>query len=71
MEPIYSDGDIVLVKAYEEINIGETGIFVVNGQGYIKQYGGDRLISVNSDYDDIVFTEGDYIKCAGKVIGIA
>ena len=71
MEPIYSDGDIVLVKAYDAINIGETGIFVVNGQGYIKQYGGDRLISVNSEYDDIVFTEGDFIKCAGKVMGVA
>ena len=71
MEPIYHDNDIVLVKIQDRVNIGETGIFVVNGQGYIKQYGGDRLISVNSEYDDIVFTEGDYIKCAGKVIGIA
>lgn len=71
MEPIYHDNDIVLVKIQERVNIGETGIFVVNGQGYIKQYGGDRLISVNSEYDDIIFTEGDYIKCAGKVIGIA
>ena len=71
MEPIYHDSDIVLVKIQDRVNIGETGIFVVNGQGYIKQYGGDRLISVNSEYDDIVFTEGDYIKCAGKVIGIA
>ena len=69
MEPIYFDGDIVLVQIQERVNIGETGIFVVNGQGYIKQYGGDRLISVNSEYDDIVFTEGDFIKCAGKVIG--
>lgn len=71
MEPIYHDSDIVLVKIQDRVNIGETGIFVVNGQGYIKQYGGDRLISVNSEYDDIIFTEGDYIKCAGKVIGIA
>ena len=71
MEPIYHDSDIVLVKIQDRVNIGKTGIFVVNGQGYIKQYGGDRLISVNSDYKDIVFTEGDFIKCAGKVIGIA
>ena len=69
MEPIYHDNDIVLVKIQDRVNIGETGIFVVNGQGYIKQYGGDRLISVNSDYNDIIFSEGDFIKCAGKVIG--
>ena len=69
MEPIYHDSDIVLVKIQDRVNIGETGIFIVNGQGFIKQYGGDRLISVNSDYEDIVFSEGDFIKCAGKVIG--
>lgn len=69
MEPIYSNGDIVLVKSRDAINVGETGIFIVNGQGFIKRYGGDRLISVNSDYEDIIFHEGDFIKCAGKVIG--
>lgn len=69
MEPIYHDSDVVLVKIQDRVNIGETGIFIVNGQGFIKQYGGDRLISVNSDYEDIVFSEGDFIKCAGKVIG--
>lgn len=71
MEPIYSDGDIVLVEKCDTVNIGETGIFIVNGSGFIKQYGGDRLISINSDYEDILFTEGDFVKCAGKVIGIA
>lgn len=69
MEPIYSDGDIVLVKIQPSVDIGETGIFVVNGSGYIKQNGGDRLISLNPDYDDIFFSEGDTISCAGKVIG--
>ena len=69
MEPIYYDGDIVLVKVQPTVNIGETGIFIVNGSGFIKQYGGDRLISINSEYNDILFSDGDTIKCAGKVIG--
>lgn len=71
MEPIYSDGDIVLVKAQPTVNIGETGIFVVNGSGYIKQNGGDRLISLNPEYNDIFFSEWDTVSCAGKVIGKA
>lgn len=71
MEPIYHDSDIVLIKIQDRVNIGETGIFIVNGQGFIKQYGGDRLISVNSDYEDIIFREDDFIKCAGKVLGTA
>lgn len=69
MEPAYSDGEIVLVKAQSAVDIGETGIFVVNGSGYIKKNGGDRLISVNPEYGDILFSEGDIISCAGKVIG--
>lgn len=69
MEPAYSDGEIVLVKAQSAVDIGETGIFVVNGSGYIKKNGGDRLISVNPEYGDIIFSEGDIISCAGKVIG--
>lgn len=70
MEPIYSDGDIVLVKAQPSVDIGETGIFVVNGSGYIKQNGGNRLISLNPAYEDIFFSEWDTVSCAGKVIGI-
>lgn len=69
MEPIYSDGDIVLVKAQPSVDIGETGIFIVNGSGFIKKNGGDRLISLNPEYDDITFCDGDTISCAGKVIG--
>ena len=69
MEPTYFDGEIVLVKAQPAVDIGETGIFIVNGSGYIKKNGGDRLISVNPEYKDILFSEGDIISCAGKVIG--
>lgn len=69
MEPAYSDGEIVLVKAQSAVDIGETGIFIINGSGYIKKNGGDRLISVNPEYGDILFSEGDIISCAGKVIG--
>lgn len=69
MEPIYKDGEIVLVIEQPSVDIGETGIFIVNGSGFIKKNGGDRLISINSDYDDILFSDGDVISCAGKVIG--
>lgn len=69
MEPLYYDGDIVLVKSQPAVDLGETGIYIINGSGFIKRYGGDRLISVNSEYDDILFSENDSISCAGKVIG--
>ena len=69
MEPVYFDGDIVLVKQQDQINQGEVGIFIVNGEGYIKKLGRNRLISLNAVYEDIVFNENDHICCAGKVIG--
>lgn len=69
MEPIYFDGDIVLVKKQDTIDVGEIGIYTINGKGYIKKYGGDRLISLNAEYDDIEFADDDCIKCNGKVIG--
>lgn len=70
MEPIYSDGQIVLVREQPAVDIGETGIYIINGGGFIKIYGGDRLISINPEYDDIFFNESDSVYCAGKVIGV-
>lgn len=69
MEPIYFDGDIVLVKQQEQLNTGEIGIFVVNGDGFIKKLGKNRLISLNAVYEDIYLSENDRINCIGKVIG--
>lgn len=69
MEPEYANGDIVLVKAQPQIDIGQIGIFTVNDMGYIKKLGTDRLISVNPEYDDIYFEEGQDIRCKGLVIG--
>ena len=71
MEPIYFDGDIVLVKEQPSVDLGQIGIFDIEGNGYIKKFGGDRLISLNAEYDDIVFSDydEDRIRCFGKVIG--
>lgn len=71
MEPIYHDGDVVLVKRQNFVSTGEIGIFVVDGSGYIKKFGGDRLISLNNEYKDIILNENTYVHCCGKVIGRA
>ncbi len=71
METEYYDGDIVLVETCPDVNIGEIGIFIVNDQGYIKQRGEDRLISLNPEYDDVFIQEGDVVSCRGRVLGKA
>ena len=69
MRPDYSDGDRLLVMESDSIARGKVGVFVVNGDGYVKVFGGDRLISLNKRYKDVVFSENDEIKCVGLVIG--
>ena len=69
MEPKYHDGDIVLVEDTDSVEIGELGIFVLDGNGYFKKYGGDRLISLNSDYGDILLRDYAEAVCCGRVVG--
>lgn len=70
MLPLYANGDIVLIKSQEQIDIGQIGIFIVDGElAYIKKLGHDRLISLNDDYDDIYFSETVQPICKGLVLG--
>ena len=69
MMPDFEDGDIVLVKQQDAVDIGQICIYTVDGKGYIKKVGGDRLISLNDDYDDIIFKDYQDIHCKGLVIG--
>ena len=72
MLPDYKDGDIVLVKQQDTIELGQIGIFTMNNnQGFIKESGVNCLISHNPKYDDIVPTENDIIECNGLVLGKA
>lgn len=71
MIPEYSDGDIVLVETCRSVEVGEIGIFIVDGEGYIKKYGGDRLISLNPKYKDMLLKRYEAVYCRGRVLGIA
>lgn len=68
MEPVYHDGDMLLVEMTEEVDPGDIGIFLVNNESYVKKLGDGNLISLNPEYDNIPLTENS--KCMGKVVGI-
>ena len=69
MEPKYSDGDRLLIKRQHDVNVGEEGIFVLNNEGFVKRREVDRLVSLNPEYEDILFHDEDSIECKGRVIG--
>lgn len=66
MEPLYHDGDILLVKPAEDVPVGKIGIFLVDGQSYVKKRGKDKLISVNKSFEDVPLNED--AECLGEVV---
>lgn len=66
MEPIYHDGDTLLVEMRDEIEVGEIGIFLVDGKSFVKKLGENELISLNPNAKNIALTENS--RCMGKVI---
>ena len=70
MSPKFHDGDYVLVRQQPAVELGQIGIFYVDGKGYVKKYDGDYLISLNPDYDDIYIVDKES-RCFGLVLGIA
>ena len=69
MEPEFSNNDRILIKRQCNLDVGEIGIFILNGEGYVKKYMGNKLVSLNPDYKDILFSEYDNIECKGLVLG--
>ena len=68
MTPDYSDGDVLLVSQQPSVDIGEVGIFVHNGEGYIKVLEKEGLVSLNPKYSTIQINELDSFKTVGKVL---
>ena len=66
MTPTYNDGDMLLVEMTDEIEIGEIGIFLVNGECYVKELGDKELVSLNPKYKNIPMNETT--RCMGRVI---
>ena len=57
MEPAFQDGDILLVEATQEIEVGDVGIFQINNECFVKKLGEKELISLNKDYKNIPLDE--------------
>lgn len=69
MEPTFKDGSYVYVEMGAAIQPGQIGIFVVNGEAFIKEYQSDGLHSHNPRYKTIFTGDGVEVRCCGRVTG--
>ena len=74
MEPRIYDGDVVIVRQQEDAESGEIVIALVNGSDatckrLIKYAQGISLMSLNSKYEPMMFTNKDIEEKPVKIIG--
>lgn len=70
MEPQFHDGDKVMARTAQTLEEGEIGVFVVNDEGFIKQYSRQGLVSLNPAYPVRQVYDDDTARLIAKVIGI-
>ena len=75
MEPLFHKNQIVYIHRQETLENGETGIFFLDGEAYIKKLEKKedslRLISLNSAYAPIPVGESSQFRIFGKVVASA
>ena len=77
MEPVYHDGQIVWMQRCEALRAGEVGIFLYDGNGYLKVYSEREtdengrqpvLVSYNRTYEPIPVLPEREFRIAGRVL---
>lgn len=70
MEPTFYAGDDLLIEHTETLEPGEIGIFVINGEGFVKEYREGGVYSHNeAAYPFRRFYPGDDVRVVGRVLG--
>lgn len=70
MEDTFHDGETICVQQTPSVDVGDIGVFMVDGCGYVKELGNGYLISHNPAYPPIPL-KGTESRCFGLVLGIA
>ncbi len=73
MEPMYHNGDIVWVEQSNDLHDGEVGLFLLDGEAYVKvlrrKNGSGQLLSLNKKYAPLTIDENSEFRVFGKVVG--
>ena len=68
MLPLFADGEIIFVKATSEARDGQIIVCQVNNEAFVKKLSGNKLVSLNKEFDDILISETDDFKIFGVVV---
>lgn len=68
MEPVYFDGDIVMISR-ERPGVGDIALVTLDGCGYIKRLGMGTLESENKKYKPIPL-DSDSVIVNGRAVGV-
>jgi len=69
MAPRFVDGQIVFIKEQQALDIGDIGVFELDGDAYIKKLGHSELLSLNPLYEPIKIFYDSSFHIFGKVLG--
>lgn len=70
MEPTIKNGDYLFIKATNQVNYSQIGVFQVDGENYVKKLKNGYLESLNPDYPDIPLDENNTIRTIGQVVTV-
>ena len=60
MEPLFLSGQIAFIRKTVQLRPGDIGIFIVDGESYIKQY--DEIMPEEEELNDYVYSTGNVQK---------
>ena len=68
MLPLFEDNQILFIRKTNDVRDGQIIVCMLNNETYIKKIMGNRLVSLNKKYKDILINEYDDFKVIGVVV---
>jgi phage repressor protein C with HTH and peptisase S24 domain len=68
MLPLFEDGQVIFIKGTSDVRDGQIIVCQVNNEAFVKKLSGNKLVSLNKNYEDISISDTDDFKIYGVVV---
>lgn len=68
MLPLFEDGQVIFIKSTSDVRDGQIIVCRVNNEAFVKKLSGNKLVSLNKKYEDILICDTDDFKIYGVVV---